>query len=228
MRNRFLSLHNEMSNQKLAPRRLKRSKTFTMVSRRAKAPSKTLNTNYGKMFQYLTYGQATERSEVSKLTTSAKGIEFIKEWEKFRSDAYNDSEGYCTIGYGHLIAKDKCENITLSDEFKNGITKEKATELFKKRLAEFEKAVQRDVTVPLHQYEFDALVSLLFNTGSNFFNVGGAGGGDTKIKKYINAKKYHEGADEMSDVTNGGVSGLVKRRAAEINMFKNNVYDASH
>ena len=39
---------------------------------------------------------------------------------------------------------------------------------------------------------------------------------------------YSEGADEMSDVTNGGTSGLVKRRNQEINMFKNNVYDSTY
>ncbi|WP_390092550.1 lysozyme family protein [Flavobacterium columnare] len=44
------------------------------------------------------------------------------------------------------------------------------------------------MTVPLYQYEFDALISLLFNTGENFLNVGGANKGETKIKKYINKK----------------------------------------
>ena len=92
----------------------------------------------------------------------------------------------------------------------------------------FEKAVQRDITVPLYQYEFDALVSLLFNTGSNFLNVGGAGNGETKIKKYINSGQYAKGANEMKDVTNGGLLGLVKRRNSEIKLFNTNVYDASH
>ena len=172
--------------------------------------------------------KAGERVDVKTLKTSQKGIDFIKDWEKFEPKAYNDSEGYCTIGYGHLIAYDKCENIKLPVEFKNGITKEKASELFKSRLVDFEKAVQRDIKVPLYQYEFDALVSLLFNTGENFLNTGGKNKGETQIKKKINNKDYDSGADEMSDVTNGGTSGLVKRRKAEINMFKNNVYDSTH
>ena len=49
-----------------------------------------------------------------------------------------------------------------------------------------------------------------------------------KIKKHINKGNYVAGADEMKDVTNGGTAGLVKRRKAEINMFKNNVYDSKH
>ena len=171
---------------------------------------------------------APQRGNIANYKTSAKGIDFIKDWELFRSNVYNDAEGYCTIGYGHLIARDKCENITLTEEFKNGITEERASELFSQRLVDFENAVKRDISVPLSQNEFDALVSLLFNAGANFLNTGGAGGGETKIKKHINAGKYHEGADEMADVTNGGLAGLVKRRKAEINMFKNNVYDSTH
>ncbi len=169
-----------------------------------------------------------ERVNPKTLKTSEKGIQFIKDWEIFKSEAYNDSEDYCTIGYGHLIARDKCENITLSEGFKNGITKEKATELFKDRLVDFENSIQRDISVDLHQYEFDALVSLAFNTGSNFLNTGGAGKGETQIKKKINNENYSEGADEMGDVTNNGTSGLVKRRKSEINIFKNNIYDSTH
>ncbi|SFC41756.1 glycoside hydrolase family protein [Kaistella jeonii] len=169
-----------------------------------------------------------ERVDPKTLKTSKKGIEFIKDWESFKSKAYNDSEGYCTIGYGHLIDYKKCENITLPAEFKNGITKEKATELFSARLGEFEKAVQNQITVNLYQYEFDALVSLTFNTGVKFLSVGGAKKGDTKIKLKINNKDYEGGADEMADVTNGGTVGLIKRRKAEINMFKTNTYDSTH
>ena len=54
------------------------------------------------------------------------------------------------------------------EKWKNGMTDEEASNLFEKRIPEFEKAVQRDITVPLYQYEFDALVSLLFNTGPDF------------------------------------------------------------
>ena len=170
----------------------------------------------------------TDRVDPKTLKTSDKGIQFIKDWESFKSKPYDDSEGYCTIGYGHLIEKDKCVNIKIPEKFKNGITELQAVELFKDRLVEFEKAIQRDIKVPLYQYEFDALVSLTFNTGENFLNNGGAKKGETQIKKKINNKEYEDGADEMSDVTNGGTSGLVKRRKSEINMFKTNTYDSSH
>ncbi|OWP86565.1 hypothetical protein BWK60_08140 [Flavobacterium covae] len=168
------------------------------------------------------------RVDPKTLKLSDKGKQFIKDWEKFEPKAYNDSEGYCTIGYGHLIKRKKCEDITIPDEFKNGITEKRATELFELRLSKFEEAIKRDIIVPLYQYEYDALVSLVFNTGPEFLNTGGKNKGETLIKKKINNKEYEAGADEMSDVTNGGTSGLVKRRKAEINMFKNNVYDSTH
>ncbi|MCG8894404.1 peptidoglycan DD-metalloendopeptidase family protein [Tenacibaculum finnmarkense] len=150
------------------------------------------------------------------LKTSEKGIQFIKDWEDFKSQYYNDSEGYCTIGYGHLIEKNKCENITIPKEFKNGITERKATELFKSRLVDFEKIIHNQVKVNLYQYEFDALVSLIFNIGC------------PDLKSNLDNANYKATAVEFKDITNGNTAGLVKRRNAEIKMFKNNVYDSTH
>ena len=154
-------------------------------------------------------------------------------WEDrlFESKPYNDSADYCTIGYGHLIDHDKCENITVPEKFKNGITKAEAKVLFAKDLKRFETAVKQEISVKLYQYEYDALVSLLFNSGSKFLSTGGAGKGDTKIKTNINNEDYEAGAEEFRDVTKskGAVQpGLVTRRKQEINMFKNGVYDSTH
>lgn len=226
MSNRFLQLDKDIKTFKTSSFYVK-TKSLPSSAKR-KSHFESVRPEYSRMYQHLVFGLNAIRVDPKTIKTSAKGITFIKEWEGFVENAYNDAFGYCTIGYGHLIDKKKCEDITLPKEFKDGISKAKADELFLKRLPTFEKAVQRDITVPLYQYEFDALVSLLFNTGSNFLNVGGAGKGETKIKKHINAGQYSKGADEMLDVTNGGLAGLIKRRRSEINLFKNNVYDAKH
>jgi GH24 family phage-related lysozyme (muramidase)/murein DD-endopeptidase MepM/ murein hydrolase activator NlpD len=165
-----------------------------------------------------------DRVDPKTLNMSQEGIDFIKSWESFKSKPYNDSEDYCTIGYGHLIATDKCENITIPNELKNGITIEKANQLFKERLPKFEKAVKKDVTVPLYQHEYDALVSLLFNTGEFFLSSGKA----PKLYRNLLNKKYNDAAIELLDITNNNTAGLVKRRQAEYNMFINNNYDANH
>lgn len=187
-----------------------------------------LQEGYKNTFEVNLKNPKDERVDPKILSLSEKGKKFIKDWEVFKGIAYNDSEGYCTIGYGHLIDYDKCENIVISDEFKKGITQEKASELFESKLVTFESSVKRDITSKLYQYEYDALVSLVFNTGPNFLNTGGVKKGETKIKNKINNGEYEAGADEMADVTNNGTLGLIKRRKAEINIFKNNVYNSQH
>jgi GH24 family phage-related lysozyme (muramidase) len=126
-------------------------------------PIAILREGYENLFEAQT---ATDRIDIVSLKTSPKGIDFIKSYESYKEFAYNDSEGYCTIGFGHLIARDKCENIVIPSEFRNGITREKANQLFKTELARFEGIIKNNVSVRLHQYEFDALVSLIFNIGS--------------------------------------------------------------
>ena len=76
------------------------------------------------------------------------------------------------------------------------------------------------IQVPLHQHEFDALMSLAFNTG-----------GLTKFKKMLaklNTGNYSGCCDEFADITNGGDKGLTDRRKAEMKIFRNNIYDAKH
>jgi GH24 family phage-related lysozyme (muramidase) len=76
------------------------------------------------------------------------------------------------------------------------------------------------IQVPLHQHEFDALMSLAFNTG-----------GLTKFKKMLaklNTGDYSGCCDEFSDITNHGNKDLVDRRKSEMKLFRNNVYDAKH
>lgn len=164
------------------------------------------------------------RQSASMLFLSQTGRLFIKGWEGFRGDAYNDSEGYCTIGYGHLIAKNRCESITLPLEFRNGITQQKANELFEHRIPEMETGVRDAVTVDLYQKEFDALVSLLFNTGSHFLAKRKA----PKLLDKLNSGDYYGASQEFADITNRGTRGLVLRRKAEIDVFLHGIYSWDH
>jgi len=164
------------------------------------------------------------RSDINDLHTSEKGKEFIKGWESLRLSSYNDSRGYCTIGFGHLIEEDRCENITLPPEFINSIDEVKALGLFDNDLAAVEQGVKRSISVDLYQHEFDALVSLLFNCGAFFLSEGGA----PKLLTLLDAEKYEQAANEFLDITNGGDSGLIGRRQAENNIFLNNVYNSAH
>lgn len=137
---------------------------------------------------------------------SDKWKEIVTSFEGLRLKAYDDGVGVWTIGYGH----------TLGVKRGDVITEARADELLRKDVARFEAAVNRLVTVPLTQYQFDALTSFTFNLGSG--NLASS----TLLKK-INAGDYSAAADEILRWNRAGGKvwpGLVRRRKAERTMFK--------
>ncbi|MCO6564665.1 MAG: hypothetical protein J6581_04400 [Apibacter sp.] len=83
-----------------------------------------------------------KRVDPKTLKASKKIKEFIESFEGFFSMPYDDTEGYATIGIGYLVAYKSKDKVTQKDiakteitceEFKNGITKERALELFNKK-----------------------------------------------------------------------------------------------
>jgi len=185
-------------------------------------PVELLIEGYNNTFNY--QNSLNDRKNIKSLVTSWKGKDFIKGWERLELMAYNDSKNYCTIAYGHLIERRKCENITLPDDFRNGITQKKANKLFDDDILKFENAVKKAIKVNLYQHEFDALVSLLFNCGENFFYNNKA----PNLIKKINSEQYELAAAEFLDIINDGERGLIKRRRAEYEMFLKEVYDSTH
>ena len=159
------------------------------------------------------------------MNISKNGIKFIKSWEKCGLSPYEDSEGYCTIGWGHLIAKNKCSDLAagknnIYEKYKDGITQEEADNQFDKDIQKTVELVKKAVIAPVYQQEFDALVSLLFNLGGF--------GKCPKLLSKLNTKDYSGCCDEFADITNRGVSGLEKRRKSEMKMFRNGFYVFSH
>lgn len=169
--------------------------------------------------------EKSDRIPIGSLSLSKAGLDFIKGWESFGDTPYDDSEHYCTIGWGHLIAKQSCATLATAkdaryEKYKDGVTKPQAEEILKNDVSRITDKVALFVQVPLYQQEYDALVSLAFNTGgfSKF----------PKLLSKLNTKDYSGCCDEFADITNGGTSGLVKRRQAEMKIFRNNVYDSTH
>jgi GH24 family phage-related lysozyme (muramidase)/LysM repeat protein len=171
------------------------------------------------------------RKPFAELSLSKQGLEFIKGWEKIGPRVgnvtvpYDDSEHYCTVGWGHLIAKKRCSALKSEgdpdfEKYEKGITDEAALALLAKDLARITEKAKIYVQYPLHQYEYDALISLAFNTGgfSKF----------PKLLHKLNTGDYKGCCDEFADITNKGTSGLVKRRKAEMDVFRNNHYDSTH
>ncbi len=143
------------------------------------------------------------------MKTSNKGIELIKRFEGLRLKAYQDSRGTWTIGYGH------------TGGVKSGdtITEQEAVELLARDLKTAEDAVNEQ-NLSLSQNQFDALVSFVFNVGTDNFE------GSTLLKKAkLNANdptiRYE--FSRWNKVKFNGVyipiAGLTRRRAAEADLY---------
>lgn len=132
-----------------------------------------------------------------------EGVALIKTFEGLRLTRYKCSAGKWTIGIGHLIRP--------HEDFSMPITKEEAYALLHKDLAVSEKAVLRLITVPLSDFQFNALVSFTFNLGAGALQRSG-------LRMKVNSGEHGDVPDEfMKWVFSGGkkTKGLQRRRAAE-------------
>ncbi len=139
------------------------------------------------------------------MKTSDNGLDLIKSFEGLRLEAYLDSVGVLTIGYGHISkvsAGDTC-------------TEEQADEWLKSDVERAELCIENSVKVPLTQNQFDALVSFVFNLGC--FALGKS----TLLRK-LNAGDDMAAADEFLNWCHAGgrrIDGLVRRRKEEMELF---------
>lgn len=141
------------------------------------------------------------------MKTSQIGIDLIRQFEGERLSAYLCPAGIPTIGVGHT-----------GPDVHMGmrITAAQSEALLKQDLAKFETGVEKLVTHPITQDQFDALVSFSFNLGL------GALKGSTLLKK-LNAGDFQGASNEFSKWVNAGgqrLQGLVRRRAAEQMLFR--------
>lgn len=113
---------------------------------------------------------------------SDTGIALIKELEGFRSKAYYCPAGKLTIGYGHTG-----NDFTKNDE----ITRERATQILMHDIKWAEDAINKRVKVPLNQYQFDALVSFVFNVGEKAF-------ADSTLLLLLNKNQHGEVPAQMA------------------------------
>ncbi len=140
-------------------------------------------------------------------TTSADGIDLIKRFESLRLAPYHDDVGYPTVGYGHLLSKQKWADLSQWPV----ITEREADDILAQDLGRFERAVSRLVRVPLTEGQFSALVSFSFNLGSGALQA-------STLRRTLNRGEYHTVPTQlMRWVFAGGrkLRGLVRRREAE-------------
>ena len=140
----------------------------------------------------------------------------IMDFEGWEPSPYDDPSGYCTVGYGHLLKKDKCVTLDLSG-YSKPLTKAQGESLMEGDTRTARIAVQTHVTRELLDYQFGALSSFAFNVGKENF------AGST-LRSLVNDGYYDAAAKEFQRwiYSKGKVlPGLVTRRACEAMLFKN-------
>lgn len=145
------------------------------------------------------------------MPVSESCINIIKHFEGCKLEAYRCSAGVLTIGYGHT------GDVHLSDV----ITQQQAENLLKIDLERFCHGVKKSVKVSLNQNQIDALVSLSFNIGLGNLRK-------SSLLELLNEGDYLGAANEFWKWRRGGgviLPGLVRRRAAEVDLFIGAPYD---
>ncbi len=150
---------------------------------------------------------------------SQQGAAFIAGFEGFVPRLYNDPVGHCTIGCGHLVHRGPI-NGSEPDEFKHGITRERALELLQQDAGAAAGEISSSVTVRLTQPQLDALISFAFNVGTGAFR-------DSTLLKLLNGGDYGSVPAQLNRWTRASgqtLPGLVRRRTAEGELFAKGAY----
>ena len=142
---------------------------------------------------------------------SKEGIALIKKFEGCKLESYLCAANVPTIGYGST--KDIKMGMTISQE--------RAEELLLEDLEVYEDAVTKAVDVPLHQHQFDALVSWTFNLGGANLNA-------STMLKVLNQGAYEDVPHQIKRWNKAGgkvLEGLTRRRLAESLLFEGNDWE---
>lgn len=144
---------------------------------------------------------------MANLTYGAAGMALTRSFEGLNLTAYVDQRGVLTIGYGHTgpgihagltITADEAEAFLASD------------------IAGAVAGVNRLVTAPITQNQFDALVDFTFNLGC-------ASLARSTLLRQVNAGDSGAAAKQLLlwDHIHGRViPGLLRRRQAELELFE--------
>ena len=141
------------------------------------------------------------RKAIASLALSAVALVGIAVHEGYEGSSYQDIVGIWTIGFGTT------EGVTKGQT----IDPVKALQRKLSDVQKFEGAIKQCVTVPLHQHEYDAYLSLAYNIGSGAFCR-------STLVRYLNQEQYAMACREILRWNKAGgkvVRGLTIRREKE-------------
>lgn len=137
---------------------------------------------------------------------SLDGLHLTEQFEGCKLQAYPDSTGIPTIGYGHT------KGVSLGMT----CTQAQAEQWLQQDINYAASEVNKHVTVPLTQHQFDALVDFTFNCGAGNLD-------HSTLLKLVNTGDFTHAANEFERWDKAGgkvVAGLLRRRLAEKNEFQ--------
>jgi lysozyme len=141
------------------------------------------------------------RVKIAALALSASTLVGIAGWEGYSGSAYQDIVGIWTIGFGTTAGVKQGQTIDPVKALKRKLDD----------VQKFEGAIKQCVTVPLHQHEYDAYLSLAYNIGPTAFCR-------STLVRLLNEGKYTMACEQILRWDKAGgkvVRGLTLRREAE-------------
>ena len=151
---------------------------------------------------------------------SEKGEVLIKHFESCKLEAYQDTAGKWTIGYGNTFYENG-KAVKQGDK----IAKWRADDLFKRIMQRFVNDVNfLTKGVLLKQNQFDALVSFAYNAGPDIDadKIPEGLGDSTLLKLVLNNPENPDISNEFLKWNKSGgkvTNGLIRRRRAEAHLY---------
>jgi len=163
----------------------------------------------GRSHQNGTSANENAKDQLVNTSISLAGLALIQEFEGFRADPAALPDGNWVVGYGHVRQRDPGAKVSQGD----------AVDLLARDLAPLIQMVNRVVTTPLTQSQFDALVSFAFSIGAEAF-------AKSQVLRRVNQGTLLAAGCAMEAWRKADVNGdlvvseaLVRRRAAEKALF---------
>jgi GH24 family phage-related lysozyme (muramidase) len=217
----FLITASNQGFKNLPPKKeLMQNPTFGVLANQRNLTSKEIKTKFENLFDlYFDQGPKINYDilqDPMTLRTSPEGLNFIKDHEKLRLEAYSIGDGMITVGWGHA-------ELISTSTYQEGqiITESIANKLFKQDIKTIETGLKdlfilwkgRGLDVNISQHMWDSMVSMAFNMG-----VDGLRG--SEIILALRDKDYLQAADSILTANvDPKFPGLEPRREAEKELF---------
>jgi lysozyme len=150
-------------------------------------------------------------------SVSSDGLALTKVSEGFRAQLYLDAASYCSIAYGHLVAKRPCDGNEPPD-FSRGLSLQEGNALLVTDMGRAQRAMSMNLprdAAALSDDQYASLCDFVYNVGGDHFR-------SSTLRQVIIEHRYAEVPRQMRRwILAGGkrVEGLATRREREIALF---------